>query len=582
MDNRGWIFAVLAYFAILFVGCSAVEPPKVHIEKSSAIEFSGARAFALEKDFVLQFPNRNSGDPNNRRAAEWIRAYFDSLGWQSSIQEWDIVNYSEPVRLRNVVNVLPGQSEKQILVVAHHDQSPRTIQGADNDGSGISILLHLAAIFADEDLPYTLVFVSTDAEEYGMLGTKRYLETSEKSEVILAGISLDNLGKELYDGIRISSVGQFRDYGALWLNLLARETAKVHDSLWIPAIKPPVMQVLEQAVPISFMDQGPMVASGIPALGFAGIVPPEYRELHWETYHSPRDLLKYQSPKTLGHSGGVTEALIRQLMHRTEFPGSSAPYIYFPAKGEVLHGLPLYLLFLAFVGLFFAGTLAGRGEDIRSGLQAWRRAVPHFLSLWLPLVLSVLLLYLLVEVGIMDKYHLYPATPKDPAIFHPKWGAVIIFLTGLVVFYCISRRVLRKYASGINAVTRNDRKRLALIIIGLCALYLLLINPFSLVFLIPITGWLAISGRAGKRRISDIALFLGGGLIVYLLIYFFGFLRLHNNFAVLWYLMMMFSIGMISFPTALAITGILGAGLSMIVDPPGERNSVLTEGANTV
>jgi hypothetical protein len=43
---------------------------------------------------------------------------------------------------------------------------------------------------------------------------------------------------------------------------------------------------------------------------------------------------------------------------------------------------------------------------------------------------------------------------------------------------------------------------------------------------------------------------------------------LRNDFAILWYLMMMFSIRMISFPTAMAITDIVAAGLSMIVNPP--------------
>ena len=42
---------------------------------------------------------------------------------------------------------------------------------------------------------------------------------------------------------------------------------------------------------------------------------------------------------------------------------------------------------------------------------------------------------------------------------------------------------------------------------------------------------------------------------------------LRNDFAILWYLMM-FSIRMISFPTAVAITAIVAAGLSMIVNPP--------------
>lgn len=567
MDRDGWFPFGIVLLALQLFGCTQVQQPAIDSE-SVTIEFSGKRAIAIESEFVSQFPNRHSGALNNKRAAEWIRAFFDSLGWQSTFQEWDIVNYSEPVRLRNVVNVLPGRSEKKILVVAHHDQSPRTVQGADNDGSGISILLHLAEIFSDEKLPYTLVFVATDAEEYGMLGTRHYVQTVGNSDTILAGISLDNLGKELYDGIRISAIGQFRDYGALWLKRVASAAAKSHEGLWIPSIKAPVMQMLDQAVPISFMDQGPMVAADIPALGFAGIVPPEYRELHWQTYHSPKDLLEYQSPKTLAQSGGVTEALIRELMERTDFPKSTAPYLYFKKSAKVLNGIPLFLIFLAFIGLFFAGALLGK-TDIQTQLKSWSRVVPHFLSLWMPLVLGIVLLYLLVALGIMDTYHLYPATSKDPAIFQPKWGAVILFLLGLTLFFIAARLFVKKYAPDSTNISWDDRKSLGLLVVGLCGIYILVINPFSLLFLVPVVGWLFIRGRKGKWRTADIALFLGGGLVVYALIYFFGFLRLHNDLAVLWYLMMMFSIGMISFPTALAITGILGAGLSMVVTPAG-------------
>lgn len=86
-----------------------------------------------------------------------------SYGWTCQIDEWSTVNYSKSLSLRNVVCSLPGTSPKEILVVAHHDQAPKTIEGADNDASGIAILMQLAEIFGSEDQkPYTLVFVATD------------------------------------------------------------------------------------------------------------------------------------------------------------------------------------------------------------------------------------------------------------------------------------------------------------------------------------------------------------------------------------------------------------------------------------
>jgi hypothetical protein len=87
-------------------------------------------------------------------------------------------------------------------------------------------------------------------------------------------------------------------------------------------------------------------------------------------------------------------------------------------------------------------------------------------------------------------------------------------------------------------------------------------------FLIPILAWIAIRGRGGLGRIFDIVLLLLGGLVVYALFYFFGFVRLRIDWYVAWYLMMMFSIGMVSFPTAAAIMAIVAAGLSMVTSPP--------------
>ncbi|MCP4248741.1 MAG: Zn-dependent exopeptidase M28, partial [bacterium] len=180
---------------------------------------------------------------------------------------------------------LPGTSEREIVVVAHHDQSPDTVEGADNDGSGIAILLQLGRIFAAEGKPrHSLVLVATDGEEYGMLGTRRFIKTHPHPGAIIAGVSLDNLGKRYYHGLDMSPIGQFRGYGPLWLLRMTRAAARAAGDLWVPRIRAPVDQILNQAVPFSFMDQGPMVAAGVPAFGFAGLVEPEHAEDHWQTY----------------------------------------------------------------------------------------------------------------------------------------------------------------------------------------------------------------------------------------------------------------------------------------------------------
>jgi ABC-type antimicrobial peptide transport system permease subunit len=89
--------------------------------------------------------------------------------------------------------------------------------------------------------------------------------------------------------------------------------------------------------------------------------------------------------------------------------------------------------------------------------------------------------------------------------------------------------------------------------------------------MLPLLFWFLISGRRGAWKTLDVIFFLLGGLVVYVLFYFFGYVVLHIDLAVLWYLMMMFSIRMVSFPTALVITAIIAAGLMMIIKLPRVR-----------
>jgi hypothetical protein len=365
------------WLGCFLVACSSVPDTETRYDPTS-LRFSGEQALATQAAFVERFPRRHSGAPNNRLAAEWLRDRFASYGLGCTIDEWEIVNYSRPVQLRNVVCELAGESAQQIVVVAHHDQSPDTIQGADNDGSGIAIMLQLAEIFASAGTPtYTLVFVSTDAEEYGMVGARRYVETHPDTQAIIAGISLDNLGKQWSSGMDMSPIGQFRGYGPIWLLLTAREAARAAGDLWVPQIRSPVDQVLNQAVPVSFMDQGAMVAAGVPALGFATLYAEGTQELVWDTYHTPSDTMEHESSAALYQSGRISEALIRQLLSMEAFPQESGPYVYFDGSRQVLRGAPLWLIFVAFVACFFGGSLFIDGKLSAEKWIAWRNVLPH-------------------------------------------------------------------------------------------------------------------------------------------------------------------------------------------------------------
>jgi hypothetical protein len=541
--------------------------PEVSYDPTS-LRFDGEQAFTTETEFVTSFTNRHSGTETNRAAAEWLFEKFSALGLECEIQEWTLVNYSVPTDFRNVACTLAGTDPRQILIVAHHDQAPTTIQGADNDGSGISILLQLAEIFSGEGTPpYTLTFVATDGEEYGMLGTAHYVRTHPNPENILVGMSIDNLGRDYYDAMNIELIGQYRNYGPVWVPLTLQAAAEAAGG-WQVNLRVPMDQVLDQAGPISFMDQGPMIAAGIPAVGLTGHVPAEFGDLQYHLWHDPDDTLEHQSAQTLFAAGRVTEAFVRQLLSMDEFPRQMGPYIYFEDSRQSLSGLPLWAIFVGFVALFFlASFLTLPRENFRAAIQSRLRSAPHFLSLWLPLLASIVLTYLMVAVGIMDKYAGYPATSKDAHIYNPRWEAVIIFLVGLAAFLWLGRWLATKFAPK-DAPSHGDIKSLAFGVIGIGAVYILVISPFSLLFLVPTLFWLLIAKRKGAGgKALNIVLFILGGLVFYGLFYFFGFVTYDYQFAFAWFMLMMFSIQMTSFWTAAVITAIVGAGLSLVVEP---------------
>ena len=564
----------IALLLLFLTACTPVSAPEISFDPQD-LRFSGEVALAIETDFVTHFPDRDSGEPNNLRAAEWLVDRLGGAGLDCEIDNWEFVNYSRNVPLHNAICTLAGESEQQIVLTAHHDQAPMTTQGADNDGSGVAILVQLAEIFADEGpRPHTLTFLFADAEEFGNGGTVRYLETHPDPEMILAALSLDNLGKRWYTGLDMDPRGRFRGYGPVWLQRAAQEAARAAGDNWVPVMRPAVFQALEQAVPIAFMDEGPFVAAGVPSFGFTGICDIDFQEDCYATYHTPLDTIDTQSAHSLAQAGSATEALVRQLFQTEYFPRPAEPYLYFEGSGSMLRGLPLTLAFLLPVTLFLVSAYLIDRRSEGEKAPAWRYALPHFLSLWLPLALSVALLYGLVEVGLLDKFAYYFATSKDPAWTQPLGPAIGLWFLALVLMIVLGRRLAARSGLAVPPPSHAAIRSLAFLAIALAAVFVLLTNPFSLMFMLPLFFWLLIRGRGGAAYFLDLLFLLLGGLLIYVLIYFFGFVILRIGLYVLWYLLMMFAIPMIHPAAAVAIAAILAAGLSLVIPPPQPARGV--------
>jgi Zn-dependent M28 family amino/carboxypeptidase len=122
-----------------------------------------------------------------------------------------------PIELRNVIGVLPGTDPRfageAVLVTAHYDhlgrsgpgvrmsEVGRVHPGADDNASGVAVILELARAAAGAGLPRTVVFVAFSGEESGLQGSKHFVANAVPvpASGIRSVLNLDTVGR-LRDG----------------------------------------------------------------------------------------------------------------------------------------------------------------------------------------------------------------------------------------------------------------------------------------------------------------------------------------------------------------------------------------------
>ena len=126
---------------------------------------------------------------------EYIRASFSQWG-SVEIHTFKVNNkLHENLILNLPSDFKTGKSYlSPILIAAHYDGVPGS-PGADDNASGVAVLLELARIFATEPTKYPIRLVAFDMEEAGLLGSQEYvnqlLKDKQKLRLML---SLEMLG----------------------------------------------------------------------------------------------------------------------------------------------------------------------------------------------------------------------------------------------------------------------------------------------------------------------------------------------------------------------------------------------------
>jgi Zn-dependent M28 family amino/carboxypeptidase len=219
---------------------------------------------------------------------------------------------------KNLILNLPAQVQTQkpdlppILIGAHYDGVPGTV-AADDNATGVAVLLEFARNFAQQPTRYPLRLVAFDMEEYGLLGSVDYASLlREQGQHLRLMISLEMLGyrdsspgsqkyppllERFYpnSGDFIALIGNLRTLGDLIS--LSRSINKAGvSSQWLPA---PNRGLMVPQTRLS--DHAPFWDQGYPA-----IMVTDTAFMRNPNYHKPSDTI---ATLNLDFLTGVCEGL---------------------------------------------------------------------------------------------------------------------------------------------------------------------------------------------------------------------------------------------------------------------------------
>src|SRR6476646_8353779 len=156
-----------------------IDPDRIKATILKLVSFGTRHTASSQTD-----PNRGIG-----AATDWVFGQMQSFaaasGGRMTVQRQTFTqpvssNIPVPTTITNVIATLKGTAspERFYVITGHLDSRVTDVlnftsdaPGADDDGSGVAVVLELARVFATRQFPGTLVFATVAGEEQGLYGS---------------------------------------------------------------------------------------------------------------------------------------------------------------------------------------------------------------------------------------------------------------------------------------------------------------------------------------------------------------------------------------------------------------------------
>jgi Peptidase family M28 len=484
------LIVVPALLALLFSVSATGTLPRPQLDPL----FDQETAATLATELSSTYPSRVPGTPEAADAALWFSQSVSAFGLQVEEDVWteDLPELGA-VELRNVVAVVPGLSDRVVLVVAHRDNAGAALPYGDN-ASGTSALSEIARGFAPlgataSPRPQrTLVLVSTDGGAYGGAGAARFAARSPFAEAAFAAVVLDGIAGGGRPAVAIVGDEPRSPAPALVRTAMLRVEEQTRTEPHLAGVP---TQLVDLGVPFAYSEQGRFLASSIAAVTLTTREPGEPTV----PVGDPATQISFEQ---LGEMGRATEVLVGSIDASVGAAFRTPDSVFL--RDRVASGWTVRLTLLVAVVPFALGALdlLVRGRRRSLPLAPAVRALRARFLFWL---YAGLLLWIAGVVGILPTGAALPLPIHATLLTDSPLAGLGLLAIALGAGWLVGRRRLT-FPGWAAPEERLAGYAVALAWLAVVAVVIGLVRPYALVFVLPSLYawlWLPLRARAWTR-----------------------------------------------------------------------------------
>lgn len=139
---------------------------------------------------------RDAASPEALLTQNYLLDRFEELGLETYIHNHtDYIGGTDTLDAGNIIAVQPGTEfpDEYIVISSHYDHPDGP--GADDNASGTAGMLECARILSQYSFKRTILYISFNGEEYGLVGSYPFVQKCAREEMNIIGVfNLDMIG----------------------------------------------------------------------------------------------------------------------------------------------------------------------------------------------------------------------------------------------------------------------------------------------------------------------------------------------------------------------------------------------------